>query len=62
LPKANDLKGINFQKVKIGSEIALPFLFLSFGNHHGSLHLRIVEQAERSNPQKAIIGVVTIFF
>jgi len=42
LTKTNNLKGINFQKVKIGSEVALRFL-VSFGNHQASIHLPIVE-------------------
>jgi hypothetical protein len=43
LTKTNNPKGISFQKVKVGSEIALPFLFLSFRNHQVSIQLPIVE-------------------
>jgi hypothetical protein len=38
LTKPNYLKGINFQKPKVGLEIALPFLFVPFGNHQLSIH------------------------
>jgi len=34
---------INFSESEAGSEMALPFLFTSFGNHRLSDHLSIAE-------------------